>query len=69
MQIQAQWGASGFFLMNSNAKRKLKKSLFHSPQLQKLSAGVGAEAGGQGGTSLLSAWQPGLYFWWNILIC
>ena len=70
MQTFAQWGASGFFLMNSNAKRKLKNSVFHSAQLQSVCAGSGGrrEGGtlecvltggglGQGGTFLLSGWQ------------
>lgn len=44
MQMQAQWGAFGFFLM-----RKWKNSLFHSAQFQNLCAGVRAGVGDREG--------------------
>lgn len=67
MQTFAQQGTSGFFVMSSNAKRKLKNSVFHSARLQSICVGAGPVPGragghwrggpGQGGTFLLLDWQ------------
>lgn len=46
MPAFAQRGASGFFLMNSNARRKLKNSVFHSAQLRSVCAGRGGRCQG-----------------------